>query len=115
MRGFLAYGFAFVMISLVLLFFFFVVNPILLETNTYLADAGEDMLQDINVSSINNPEVRSALNTSIQSARTSIPKSSQIIGTSIKYSWLIFLIVLFVLFFIYTRELSEVGRPGGLM
>ena len=115
MRGVLAYGVAFIIVALVLIFLFFVANPIILTTNTYLAEAGSDLMQDLNVSAISNSEVQEAMNNSVQDAMSGIPKSSQIIGLTVKYAWLIFLIVVFVLFFVMTRELSESSFRRGLM
>ena len=115
MRGVLSYIFAFILVSTILISLFFIVNPTLLNFLSFASQAGSEIINSTNLSGIQNPTVKAALNESLTTAEQGIPHSANIISTSIKYAWLIFLLVMFALFFVLTRELSEMGYQRGVV
>ena len=114
MRGILHYLTAFVMVVVILLVFFFMANPMLLNFNSGLAEAGQSLITMAN-ETLNGSVTGAQLVDSMNIANQGIINSSTVIAYIIKYAWLIFLIVIGAIFFLMTRKDSEVGHQGGLI
>jgi len=114
-KGVLSLVFSFVVISALFLAIFFAVNPMLLKMNTEFSASAEDIINSVSVN-FTDSTTQQSYEQSIDRVKTSLPQSSEIISYSIKYAWLLFLLVTGVIIYIFSRKLVEVGdyQGGGL-
>lgn len=96
----------------VLLFIFGVATPMLIQVNSYFYQAGEDMLQDVDLSNIHDSQAKYNISNSLNQSLASIPQQIDILSLAFQYSWLIILLVLFLGMFMYSRTLVEENRGG---
>lgn len=98
---------AFIVIALI----FGVMAPIGADINTKFYEAGEDILEDaiVTLEDIDDPEVRAALNATLQSAKAQGQSNIEINANMFKYSWAFMIGILGLILFIFTRRSVEVG------
>jgi len=111
MKGNLGFVFGFVFVAMTFIIIFLLVNPMLLKLNVEVSSAGQDIVEGINIS-IADSSIMSYMNESVLSAQEGLGHSSNIISYSIKYAWLLFLIVVAILTFIVSRSFVETGQTG---
>lgn len=93
-----------------------VIAPMGVRFNTVMYEAGEQLLIDSNatLAQINNTEVRTELYASIDQALDSAQTNIDINTDIFQYSWIVVLILVFLIIFIFTRRTVEVqGGAGG--
>jgi len=114
MKGILHYLTAFTVVVMIIIMFFFLANPMVLSFLTDLSVAGQEIIEMAN-ETLNGSATGQQLVTSMNTANQGIINSTTVISYGIKYSWLIFLLVIGAIFFLMTREKTEYGQQRGLI
>lgn len=106
-KGALSLAIIFVLISISLLFIFAFANPFLMALDTDFFVAGEKIIKTIDVTKIQDLEVREAVNDSLHGSLDSIPEQITILSFTHKYAWVIILVVLTLIIFLFGRSQVE--------
>lgn len=113
-KGIIGTWFFFTFIAVTMIFFFALMSPMLVRYNSAMYVEGEKLIRDANgtISAISNVEVRESIQTQFASSIDSTQLSIETNNALFKYGWIILLVMLFVFFFVFVRNLQEVNRTG---
>jgi len=114
-RGFIGLLFVFLFLTILLVFAFGILTPMLISIDSSFMLAGQDMLEDINVSEINDPTMRAEINDTLQASIGSIPDQIQVIGFFHQYAWVIVIVIVAVVMFMIARTRVEANAGGGFV
>lgn len=101
-KGVVGFWLVFILMSILLLFLFGFSVPVLIEFNTQIYTAGEDVLNSINTSTLPN-----VVNESIQSAKQSTTNQISVLSFFFQYGWVIILIIILFILFMRSRTIVE--------
>jgi predicted PurR-regulated permease PerM len=112
-KGVVPFFMVFVFLSVVLVFLFAFATPLLIDIQTGMYNAAEIALDDADnwASQINDADVKTQIETTLDTSRDSIPDQIEIMGFFFQYSWVI--IILVVLFVIFMMTRTTVERETG--
>lgn len=112
-KGVIALFFAFVIVSIIMIVLFAFAIPLILATNIGLYGAGDDIMDKIDLGTINDAGIRTAINDSLTTARASTADNVSILSSFFQYSWLIIIVILGLIMFLYSRRIIET-QVGGI-
>jgi cytoskeletal protein RodZ len=106
-KGVLGVFMVFVFMAVILVFLAAIGTPFLMATHVEFYKAGEIVLQDIDVSTIQDVNVRTELNASLESAKSATTQNVSILSSFFQYAWIIIIIVILFVLFMESRVIVE--------
>lgn len=106
-KGVLGVFMIFILMAVILTFLFAVGLPFLMSAHTEFYKAGEIVLQDIDLTTIQDVNVRNEINASLESAKSATTENISILSYFYQYAWVIIIIVILFILFMESRVIVE--------
>jgi hypothetical protein len=106
-KGVIAFALIWIYATIILLFLFAVATPLAMLLNTEFYAAGDNILQDIDLSEIDDTSIRTAINTSLEAAKDSTVENTNNLSFFYQYGWVFIVIVTLLIVYLFSREVVE--------
>lgn len=107
--------FVFLMIAIVTILISAALIPMGIVFTTEMYTGGEQILKIANdsIQSISDPEVKASINDALGQAFDAQENNIVVLTDMFQYSWIIVIVLVFIVIFMYTRSLVEVRTGAG--
>ena len=112
-KGFATLLILFIFVSLVLVVIFGFMTPVMIDFDTQIYLAGQDVMTNIDVDAIQDESVKQQINQTLNESIASIPDQITILGFFHRYGWVVIIIIVFMILFVVARQWVEAERRGG--
>lgn len=107
----------FFILSVIIIVITALLAPVGIRFSSEMYAAGEQVLADAQptLDAINDTTIRNQVNATVASAKSAYSTNVSVSGALYNYSWIFLVIIAFLVVFIATRQLIQVGGAGGVV